>query len=270
MKVLICDLDKTLLPYGGTVLEAGLKQKMITLQQSGMRIVLNSARLSGGIFPIAHQLQMESYGGFGIADNGSFIFDMEKNALWKGYAVSFDVCNSIIEYAKSHDLHVSLEQGTYAVASDYDEGIAQDRINCGIDVILAQDVTQYIRYPIYKCSIAQSKDILDQHMPQLEQMLGEALDIYRSTDTFIDMIPKGRSKEQAVKELLAYLDIPMEHAVAIGDGNSDANMIKEAGLGVTLENGTSLCKQYADMIVASCYEHGVEELIEHLLKCKRA
>ena len=96
-----------------------------------------------------------------------------------------------------HDLHVSLEQGTYAVATGYDEGIAQDRENCCIDVILAQNVSDYIRHPIYKCSVAQNKDILDLHLPVLKDMLYKDFDIYRSTDTFIDILQKGRSKEQA-------------------------------------------------------------------------
>ena len=266
MKVLLCDLDKTLLPYGGIVLDEELREHMLRLQQNGMRIVLASARLSGGIFPVAQQLQMDTYGGFIIADNGSCIIDMQKHALWKGYEIPQHVCSSIIEYADMHDLHVSLEQGTYAVATGYDEGIAQDRENCGIDVILAQNVNDYIRHPIYKCSIAQSKDILDMHMPALKNMLHKDFDIYRSTDTFIDILQKGRSKEQAAKELLAHLKIPMECAVAIGDGDSDAYMIKEAGLGVTLENGTALCKQYADMIVPSCYGHGANALMKHLLQ----
>ena len=87
MKVLLCDLDKTLLPYGGIMLDEELRGHMLRLQQNGMRIVLASARLSGGIFPVAQQLQMDTYGGFIIADNGSCIFDMQKHELWKGYEI---------------------------------------------------------------------------------------------------------------------------------------------------------------------------------------
>ena len=76
------------------MLDEELRGHMLRLQQNGMRIVLASARLSGGIFPVAQQLQMDTYGGFIIADNGSCIFDMQKHELWKGYRCMYAIPSS--------------------------------------------------------------------------------------------------------------------------------------------------------------------------------
>lgn len=265
MKVLICDLDKTLLPYGGTSLDEVVLNKMLKLQEKGMRIVLASARLAGGVYPIAQQLQLDKYHGFVIANNGSFTYDMQKRTVWNSYAIPYEVCENILEFAKRYGLHVAIEQETYTVTNDYDEGIAQDRINCAIDVIIAQDAKKHIQHPIYKCSISGSADIINQRIGELKVLLSENFDVFRSTGTFIDVITKGCSKEKAVKDLLAQLNIPISESVAIGDGDSDAYMIQQAGLGVTLENGSALCKKYADMIVPSCFDMGCITLLDYLL-----
>lgn len=265
MKVLICDLDKTLLPYGGVTLENKVIEKLLQLQQQGMRIILASARLAGGVFPIAKQLQMHKYHGFVIANNGSFLYDMAQEKILKGYEIPLDVCDDIVSFTKTYEVNVAFEQGSYTVVNDYDEGIAQDRINCAIDVIIAQDIKKHIKFPIYKCSISGSKETLDEHINNLKHCLSDEFDIFRSTDTFLDVLKKGCSKEQAVKEVLKFINIPASESVAFGDGNSDALMIKEAGLGVTLENGSDLCKQYANMIVPSCYDMGCMTLFDYLL-----
>lgn len=269
MKLLICDLDKTLLPYGGITLADDVKEKMIELEKAGIRIVLASARLAGGVFPIAKQLEMETYGGFVIADNGSFTYDMKLKKMIKGYEIPVHICDKILTYANEHQLHVSIEQGTYAIATGYDEGIAQDRENCHIDVILAHDVKAHIKHPIYKCLITESKALLDENFIELKSMLEKDFDVFRSVDVVIDILYKGCSKERAVAELLDHLHLSSSETAAIGDGNSDANMIRDAGLGVTLENGSELCKKYADMVVPSCYDNGCMVLFDHLLHLQK-
>lgn len=268
MKVLVCDLDKTILPYGGIVLDEQVKHKLIALQQHGFTLVLASARIAGGVIPVAKDLQMDKYHGYVIANNGSFTYDMNSTKVIDGFEISLDICDSLLDFAKQNDLHVSFEQQDFAVATQFDEALQHDRANCQIDYILTNDIHKYITKPVYKCSITQTKECIDKSFQALVSLLEKDYDVFRSTDTFVDIIKKGCAKEIAVGHLLEKLQIPFSEVCAIGDGDSDANMIKNAGLGVTLENGSTLCKKYANMIVPSCTENGCLVLFDYLLKNK--
>lgn len=87
IKVLVCDLDGTLLqPSGGTKVSERVAQALIELQQKGITLILNSARILHGILPLAQQVQMDRYGGYIIAQNGTMGYDV---AAQKNYVFSY-------------------------------------------------------------------------------------------------------------------------------------------------------------------------------------
>ena len=53
--------------------------------------------------------------------------------------------------------------------------------------------------------------------------------------------------------------------MAFGDGNNDASMIRDAGIGVVMENGDPDLKVIADYITATNDESGVAQAIEKLV-----
>ena len=53
-------------------------------------------------------------------------------------------------------------------------------------------------------------------------------------------------KEEVLENLCDDLKISVEEAIAVGDGDIDAGMVKKAGLGVAF-NGSSLLKKHADV-----------------------
>ena len=68
-----------------------------------------------------------------------------------------------------------------------------------------------------------------------------------------------------MKNTKAIRSLSFDEAAAIGDGNSDALMIQESVFGATLENGSALCKQYADMITPSYKEDGCLAFFEKIM-----
>lgn len=70
------------------------------------------------------------------------------------------------------------------------------------------------------------------------------------------------NKGEALQALAAYLGVDMENTMAIGDGLNDISMIKAAGLGVAMANGTQLCKDKADYVTLTNDNDGVAAVIE--------
>ena len=55
--------------------------------------------------------------------------------------------------------------------------------------------------------------------------------------------------------------------LAFGDADNDYDMLKEAGIGVAMENGSSLTKSAADYITLDCDSNGIGAFIDqHVLK----
>ena len=79
------------------------------------------------------------------------------------------------------------------------------------------------------------------------------------------MMAKDISKGAAFKRLVSLRGKQTEYTVAVGDYYNDVEMIQNAALGVTLESGCDAAKRAAKLVVSSCEDDGVAELIAMLL-----
>lgn len=265
MKLIFCDLDKTVLPDGGIVLSKQIEKGFLLLEQAGYTIVLTSARIAGGIFPIAKQIAMDQYGGYVIACNGSCIYDMKTNEMIHGVPIAMEEIDSLYSYIRKTDLNVSCEQKDFVVLSGVDVGVKQDVENCQIAYVINENYKEELRLPVYKCSVTGEKDLLDQHFHALQELLKKHLSVHRSTENFVDIIDVSCNKLSSMKWLIDAMHCKKEECIAIGDGNNDRDMIAYAGLGVTLENGSESCKAVADLIVPDCRQEGFLTLVEKLI-----
>ncbi|MGL5478542.1 MAG: Cof-type HAD-IIB family hydrolase [Clostridium sp.] len=72
----------------------------------------------------------------------------------------------------------------------------------------------------------------------------------------------GSSKGEAVKKLAEYLKIDLKDVMCIGDSENDISMIKCAGVGVAMGNGTEDVKLASDFITDTNINDGVSKAIE--------
>ncbi len=94
----------------------------------------------------------------------------------------------------------------------------------------------------------------------------ERADFVRSSEIFLEMLPKGISKGSALEEYRR-LDGMSEYTfVAIGDFDNDIEMIKAADFGVCPANAEESVKKAADHVLSRTNDEGaVAELIYHIM-----
>lgn len=78
----------------------------------------------------------------------------------------------------------------------------------------------------------------------------------------IEINAPGVNKGTGLIRLGEYLGIRREEIMACGDGDNDVAMLREAGLGVAVENAEEKVKQAADYITAGNDDEGVAKAIE--------
>ena len=73
------------------------------------------------------------------------------------------------------------------------------------------------------------------------------------------------NKGAALLALASRLGLDRSQVMAFGDGLNDISMIREAGIGVAMQNAVDEVKAAADLITGSCEESGVADVIEQIL-----
>ena len=72
-----------------------------------------------------------------------------------------------------------------------------------------------------------------------------------------EVVNRKFDKGKGVERVCAYLGIPLEDSIAVGDSMNDKEMLEAAGLGICMENGSRKLKELADEICPSVKEGGI-------------
>lgn len=83
---------------------------------------------------------------------------------------------------------------------------------------------------------------------------------------YTEITNKNVNKWNAIAFLIEQLGIRKEEVMAIGDNVNDIEMIKNAGLGIAVNNSAPYIKEIADVIVLDNNSNGVAEAINRYAK----
>lgn len=98
---------------------------------------------------------------------------------------------------------------------------------------------------------------------KIAQVLGtDNIDFLKFSDIpWYKFSKKNATKEKAIQQLSAYLDIPVCNMVSFGDDFNDIGMLKMCGKGIAMQNAIEEVKQCADDITLTNNEDGVADWI---------
>ncbi|MCF0238350.1 MAG: HAD family hydrolase [Sphaerochaetaceae bacterium] len=95
------------------------------------------------------------------------------------------------------------------------------------------------------------------------------VDTFLSSPSFLEIMPKGVNKGQAVKDLCSYYKISEKEVMVIGDYYNDLHMFKVAGISVAMANSPDDVKTFSTWVTTKDNNNGgVAEAIEKfILSC---
>jgi Cof subfamily protein (haloacid dehalogenase superfamily) len=92
------------------------------------------------------------------------------------------------------------------------------------------------------------------------------ISVTTTTPDFLEFFALDAGKGLALAALRAELGLPRASVIAIGDGENDLPLLREAGLGVAMANGAEVTRAAAHYVTASHDEDGVAVFLERLLR----
>ena len=95
----------------------------------------------------------------------------------------------------------------------------------------------------------------------LEARLAGVFDFMVHTSWLAEMTPPGVNKGTGLKEACRVFGVDPADAVAFGDSANDLDMLRAAGTGVCMGNGTETLKRAADLVTAPMEEDGIEQAL---------
>lgn len=83
-------------------------------------------------------------------------------------------------------------------------------------------------------------------------------------ENIAEIVPHGFSKAGGIRRVCEMLGISQENTIAVGDSINDVDMLRYAGVGIVMGNGTQVAKENADYITTGIYEDGIWNAMAHL------
>jgi hypothetical protein len=99
----------------------------------------------------------------------------------------------------------------------------------------------------------------------MRKRFGEQFEVVRSHARLVEGNPQGVSKGDGLRRLAEHLGVDRERVMAVGDQGNDVPMIRWAGVGVAMGNGSPAAKAVADWIAPPFSEDGAAAAIERFV-----
>lgn len=260
IKLIVSDVDGTLVPDGSSELNPRLYDTILKLRERGIQFAIASGRPWASVEHLFKPVKKKI---FYIANNGAYVGCCGRSLLV--YSMEPHIVRRIISKVRRHpDLEI-----LYA-------GVNGDYIESGNDELcrwLTED---------YKYNLTRVKDLLELEVPCLKisiykpEGIEEATkDIYEefkdelkvvcAGDMWMDCIAKGVNKGKAIETIQDSLGISPGETMAFGDQLNDIEMLGRAYYSFAVAGAREEVKKAARFQADSLENHGVLKILDYLL-----
>lgn len=264
IRLIFVNLDGTLLS-GPRRMSEKAKRTIATVREAGVEIVLVSSRAPRAIRPFHQQLGLQTPF---IACNGALLWNVQTASGVTHVPMDPELAKDVLEVGRRLDAAVNIESDDEWFADRLSEVLAEgirSREMAGPNAVGPLDEVLHAGDPIDKVFLDfrdLSSDTVKAALLTLKRSFGDRATIYETAPGFIDITAQEATKATMAQMLARNMQIPAEQTMAIGDHDSDAQLLQWAGIGVAMGNASPAAKGSADVITSSNLRDGVAEALE--------
>lgn len=247
----VFDLDGTLLDAQGCVL-TGVRELLTDLRRHA-RVTLATGRSLVSAWPYIEDFRIFEPV---ILYHGAVVFCPQKRKVLRELRVPGEAAVTALHVARRFPVSIQIYRSVYE-ASPYVEQITPA-------------ILDFVKKEGLKIRCVFSLEKLAQENPLKMLLIGDppclrelkatlvslGLTVVQSEQNFLEVLPPGVSKGEALAWLCAQLGVSLEWVVAVGDQESDVSMIEIAGLGVAMAHAPIWVRARAKRVVKNPLELG--------------
>ena len=268
-KMLVSDLDETLLNDDGTVHEANLaaiKQAVA----AGFKFVPNTGRSFKSVQELLKTLGLyDQAGQYVISYNGAAIVENKDNQVLLTHGMDLALAEKIFKAGlvnETVDVHVYTVDTLFIYnISPTDKQYMAER---GVPYeLMATDDLSFLanEQPVMKVIFEHPDEAVREQIRDavIAAVGADQVEATFSSSRYVEFNKKGVDKGSASLLLGEKLGIARDEIIAAGDNNNDLKMLTDVGLGASVANGIPAIKEAADVVTSKTNNEGaIAEILE--------
>jgi len=208
-----------------------------------------------------------------IGSGGAYIVDPSKNLVILHCPLGQEETEAIVELARAAKAPIISQEPEHLYyegsLEELEQLIASSKIDITgvedsqVEILRVDDILQASAGPT-KINICSKPG----HLLEIEKelrLLNLPIYLTYSAPISLEITRSGINKGEALKILAAYLAIPLERILAIGDSHNDISMFKIAGMAVAMGNAPREVKAATDLVAPSNDEDGVAWVLREMV-----
>jgi Cof subfamily protein (haloacid dehalogenase superfamily) len=258
IKLVAIDLDGTLLQPDHTISSATHSAIAACVTQD-VQIVLASGRSWRSLRPYAEALDLK---GPMICLNGAALGDSARNTLVARCQLQPRQIDHVSGLLMERNIHFTLF-GLDAIYALPDWADPEALVVYGEPpaTIVPDFSLEHVPDPIKILSFVEPGP-LDQ---ELHALTAGFVDQVRTHRYFLEWMPKGINKGDALHELATRLELQRDEVMSIGDGDNDISMFQQSGISVAMASAAPTVRREAAYTTGSNVEEGVVAALERFV-----
>jgi Cof subfamily protein (haloacid dehalogenase superfamily) len=252
IELIAIDIDNTITDESGTITAAVVKAVQ-TAERLKRKIVLVSARPSGGVALAVHALGVSAYriGYLGAVTQEPLGTELRR------LTIDIDIAREIARWADDSriSLTLTIDDTEYHTCGESRASMIPRQIVESAVATLAKGIPPVLIGTIKNAaSTALAEYCTSRYTDALHVVRHVNIDgSYMSTL----VVNRNADKGTAVLALCEHLAIDKRNVLAVGDSESDAAMFRVAGHSVAVQNGDTAAKAAASVVAPAAYGAGV-------------
>jgi Cof subfamily protein (haloacid dehalogenase superfamily) len=253
--MVFCDIDGTLIDSENQITK-GTVEKIRELYRNGIPFIMISARMPSGILPLKSKLEIKAPI---VCYSGALILN-EYGETVKTVGIDCEKAILIDAFVKKEWKNVCCSafcHNNWIVDNIADKWVVQEQ-DITSSVPTEGEISAFILPDghIHKfLCMGEAKQIAALNEAMREKF--PELSIYRSKDTYLEIMDGAVSKSGAIRYLCGYYDIPIKTTVSFGDNFNDVDMLLATGTGFAMGNAPEEVKRQARNVTLDNNHEGV-------------
>ena len=260
IKLFVSDLDGTMLPVGNVVSAENIAAVRRAVE-AGVVVTIATGRMFEAALPVAQALGVDVPI---ISYNGALI-KSPSGRVYEEHLIEPSLAHALLAFCKERGWYIQSYSGgvlRYVDACEESRFYENSQKLTG-EAVGWDGLFSHAEGNCKLLLVTKGRAITLERSEALLGAFGAQVDVTRSADCLIEIVPKGISKASALKSLAGKLGIAIEETMAIGDAYNDLPMLKAAGKSIAMGNAFPEVKEVTDYETLSCEEDGLAAAIYH-------
>lgn len=244
-KIVFFDIDGTLLDHEKQ-LPSSTKKAITLLKENGVFVAIATGRAPFMFTSLKKELDIDSY----VSFNGQFVV-FENEVIYKNPLNHSELEKFLQDTNNNEHPLVFMNELTMKSTIEYHPYI-ESSMGSLLFPHPDEDKSFYAHNEIYQsllfCKVDDER-LYFENFPEF--------DFIRWHPYSVDVLPKGGSKAEGIKQMIDRLGFDLKDVYAFGDGLNDLEMLKAVGTGVAMGNAVPEAKANANLVTSDVSKDGI-------------